>query len=199
MIRTFRCSDTAALFAGERVARFANIAAIATRKLQQIDSAVTLDSLRAPPGNRLEQLKGNRRGQHSIRINDRWRVCFVWKGDGVLEVEIVDYHREATMTIRAPKNGMRPIHPGEVLREDFLKPLGMSANALAKALRVPASRVNDIVLERRGVTVDTAMRLVRYFGGDVQTWLNLQTAYDLKVAEKTIAAKIAKDVEPMAA
>lgn len=102
------------------------------------------------------------------------------------------------MNTRAPKNDMRPVHPGEVLREDFLKPLGMSANALAKALRVPASRVNDIVLERRGVSVDTAMRLVRYFGGDVQTWLNLQTAYDLKVAEKTIAAKIAKDIEPMA-
>ena len=103
------------------------------------------------------------------------------------------------MSIRAPKNGMRPVHPGEVLREDFLKPLGISANALAKALRVPASRINDIVLERRGVTVDTAMRLVRYFGGDVQTWLNLQIAYDLKVAEKTIAAQIAKDIEPMAA
>lgn len=103
------------------------------------------------------------------------------------------------MSTRAPKNGMRPVHPGEVLREDFLKPLGMSANALAKALRVPASRVNDIVLERRGVSVDTALRLVRFFGGDVQTWLNLQTAYDLKIAEKTIASKIAKDIEPMTA
>ena len=80
------------------------------------------------------------------------------------------------MSTRAPKNGMRPVHPGEVLREDYLKPLGISANALAKALRVPASRINDIVLERRGESVDTAMRLVRYFGGDVQTWLNLQTA-----------------------
>lgn len=103
------------------------------------------------------------------------------------------------MSIRAPKNAMRPVHPGEILREEFLKPLGISANALAKALRVPASRINDIVLERRGVTVDTAMRLVRYFGGDVQTWMNLQTAYELKLAEKTIAAKIARDVEPLAA
>ena len=101
--------------------------------------------------------------------------------------------------IPAPRNGMRPIHPGEVLREEFLKPLGMSANALAKALRVPASRVNDIILERRGVSVDSAMRLVRYFGGDVQSWLNLQLAYDVKVAQKTIASKIAKEVEPKAA
>ena len=93
-----------------------------------------------------------------------------------------------THRISAPKNGMRPVHPGEVLREDFLKPLGMSANALANALSVPASRINDIVLERRGVTVDTAMRLTRYFGGDVQTWMNLQIAYEIKNADtkKTI-------------
>ena len=87
------------------------------------------------------------------------------------------------MSIPAPKNAMRPVHPGEVLREEYLKPLGMTANALAKALNVPASRVNDIVLERRGVTVDTATRLVRFFGGDVQSWLNLQTAYNLKIAK----------------
>ncbi len=86
-----------------------------------------------------------------------------------------------------------------MLREEFLKSLGMSANALATALRVPALRINDIVLQRRGVTVDTAMRLVRYFGGDVQSWLNLQLAYDLKVVQKTIASKIAKEVEPKTA
>ncbi len=81
------------------------------------------------------------------------------------------------------KNGMRPIHPGEILREDFLKPMGLSANALAKHLHVPASRINDIVLERRGVTADTALRLSRFFGGDAQSWLNLQTACDLRTAE----------------
>ena len=179
------------------------MSAVATRKLQQIDSAATIDSLRAPPGNRLEQLKGDRRGQYSIRINDQWRVCFVWRRDGVFDVQITDYRREADMkadiSIPAPRNGMRPIHPGEVLREEFLKPLGMSANALARALRVPASRINDIILERRGVSVDTAMRLVRYFGGDVQSWMNLQLAYDLKVARKTIASRIAKEVAPKAA
>lgn len=103
------------------------------------------------------------------------------------------------MAAAAPINGLRPIHPGEVLREDYLLPLGMSANALAHALKVPASRINDIVLERRGVTVDTAMRLVRYFGGDVQSWMNLQTAYEVKVAQKELAPRIAKEVLPMAA
>ena len=97
------------------------------------------------------------------------------------------------------KNGMRPIHPGEVLREDFLKPLGMSANALAKALNVPAPRINDIVRERRGVSADTAMRLARYFGGDARSWLNLQTAYDLRSAEMTSAKRIAREISPAAA
>lgn len=97
------------------------------------------------------------------------------------------------------KNGMRPVHPGEVLREDYLKPLGMSANALAKALHVPASRVNDIVLERRGVTADTALRLTRYFGGsdeDAQGWINMQATYDFKKAQAELAKSIAKEVQP---
>lgn len=97
------------------------------------------------------------------------------------------------------KNGMRPIHPGEILREDFLKPLSLSANALAKALNVPAPRINDIVRERRGVSADSAMRLARYFGGDARSWLNLQTAYDLRSAEITSAKRIAREISPAAA
>src|ERR1035441_9482481 len=97
------------------------------------------------------------------------------------------------------KNGMRPVHPGEVLREDFLRPVGLSANALAKALHVPTPRINDIVRERRGVSADTAMRLARYFGGDAQSWLNLQTAYDLRVAEIANAKRIAREISPAAA
>jgi len=103
------------------------------------------------------------------------------------------------MAKRTVHNGMRPVHPGEILREEYLVPLNMSANALAQALKVPASRINDIVLERRGITVDTAMRLVRYFGGDVQTWMNLQTAYEIKRAEQELADRIANEVAPMAA
>ena len=103
------------------------------------------------------------------------------------------------MSIQAPNNGMRPIHPGEILREDYLKPMGLSANALAQALHVPASRINDIVLERRGISVDTALRLVRYFGGDVQSWMNLQTAYEIREAQATLAEKVEKEVTPLAA
>lgn len=97
------------------------------------------------------------------------------------------------------KNGMRPVHPGEVLREDYLVPLGMSANALAKALHVPTPRINDIVRKRRGITADTAMRLARYFGGDARSWLNLQAAYDLRVAEIENAKRIEREITPAAA
>ncbi len=82
------------------------------------------------------------------------------------------------------KNKMRPIHPGEILREEFMIPLGMTSHALSKALHVPPSRVSDIVQEKRGITADTALRLARYFGGDPQSWMNLQTAYDLKLAAR---------------
>jgi antitoxin HigA-1 len=95
------------------------------------------------------------------------------------------------------KNGMRPVHPGEVLREDYLKPLELSVNALSKRLGIPTSRLNDIVLERRGVSPDTAMRLARYFGGDARSWLNLQTAHDLRVAQISKAKEIERTVEPM--
>ena len=97
------------------------------------------------------------------------------------------------------KNGMRPVHPGEILREDYLIPLSMSANALAKALNVPAPRINDVVRERRGVTADTAMRLARYFGGDARSWMNLQTAHDLRVAEIANAKRIRREISPVAA
>ena len=97
------------------------------------------------------------------------------------------------------KNGMHPVHPGEVLRVDYLLPLGMTAHALAKRLHIPASRINDIVLERLGVSADTALRLAHFFGGDAQSWLNLQTMHDLRVAEIEKASAIAKEIQPLAA
>ena len=92
MIQSFACADTEALFHSKPVRRFKNLEQVARRKLLTLHAAVELDNLRIPPGNRLEALKGNRKGQHSIRINDQWRLCFLWQNSGAYNVEIVDYH-----------------------------------------------------------------------------------------------------------
>jgi toxin HigB-1 len=92
VIRSFKDRRAEALFRGETVARFRSIEAVALRKLDMLDAAAQLADLRSPPGNRLEALRGDRSGQHSIRINDQWRICFVWHDGGAELVEIVDYH-----------------------------------------------------------------------------------------------------------
>jgi len=92
VIQSFKCSDTEALPQRRRVTRWANIEAVARRKLDQLDAAGELRDMSAPPGNRLEALSGSRKGQHSIRVNDQFRVCFAWTPQGPKDVEIVDYH-----------------------------------------------------------------------------------------------------------
>ena len=94
------------------------------------------------------------------------------------------------------RSGMRPVHPGEILREEYLVPLGLSANALARDLHVSAPRINDIVLQRRGVSADTAMRLARYFNNTAAFWMALQSEYDLRVAEVELSERIAREVRP---
>lgn len=96
-------------------------------------------------------------------------------------------------------NRMRPVHPGEILREEYLAELGMSVNALAKALKVPTPRINDVVRGRRGVSADTALRLARYLGTTPEFWLNLQATHDLRVAEESSGKRIAREIRPKAA
>ncbi|MBV6319542.1 HigA family addiction module antitoxin [Duganella violaceipulchra] len=96
------------------------------------------------------------------------------------------------------KNGMRPVHPGEVLLEDYIKPMGVSVRSVALALHVPYSRLSEIIKGERGVTADTALRLERYYGSEAQGWLNLQSAYDLRNAEIKAGKAIAKAVRPLA-
>jgi addiction module HigA family antidote len=94
-------------------------------------------------------------------------------------------------------NNMQPIHPGEILREEYLVPLGMTANALSIKLRVPASRINEIVRERRGITTDTALRLARFFNTTPQFWLNLQMSFDLKQTQRELGDRIEREIHRM--
>jgi addiction module HigA family antidote len=94
---------------------------------------------------------------------------------------------------------LKPVHPGEILHEEFMKPLSLSMNRMALDLRVPVTRIADIVNERRGITADTALRFARYFKNSPTFWMNLQTRYDLEVAEDKIAAKVQRDVQPLQA
>ena len=102
-------------------------------------------------------------------------------------------------TKMANKDRLPPIHPGEILREEFLSPLGMSAHQLAMALRVPATRINDIVNEKRGITADTALRLSRYFGTTSRFWMNVQASWELEVAEDELGDAVKRDVLPRTA
>ena len=95
-------------------------------------------------------------------------------------------------------NNMRPIHPGEIIKEEYLEPLNMSANALALALRVPAPRINDVIRQKRGVSIDTALWLARYFNTTPQFWMNLQISYDLKMAKQNMT-KIENEIIPLQA
>lgn len=92
-------------------------------------------------------------------------------------------------------NGMRPIHPGEILREEFLLPMGLSANALAIALQVPAPRINDVAREKRGISADTALRLARYFGTSAEFWMGLQSDYDLRISARELKT-VLKRIHP---
>ena len=102
------------------------------------------------------------------------------------------------MAPKARRNSRWNIHPGEILREEFLKPMGLSVYAVAKAIRVPSPRINDIVLEKRALTADTAVRLARFFGTSEQFWMNLQASFELRAAKAELAKELAK-IRPRAA
>jgi antitoxin HigA-1 len=95
------------------------------------------------------------------------------------------------------KKKLKPVHPGEILSEEFMAPLGLSMNKMAMDLRVPVTRIADIVNEKRGITAETALRFARYFKNSPTFWMNLQTRYELEVAEDQIAAKVERDVQPL--
>jgi addiction module HigA family antidote len=197
VIKSFKNDLTRAAFEGEASKRFpADLLRVTRRKLQYLSAAVSLNDLRSPPGNRLEALKHDRAGQHSIRVNDQFRICFIWTAEGPTDVELTDYHQTAegyTMTKK-----LAPMHPGEVLREEFLIPLNLSPGALAKVCGVPRTRIERLANESTSVTANTALRLSKALNTSAQLWLNLQNAYDVRTAEIEIGKELAK-IEPIIA
>lgn len=191
MIQSFADPETKLIWTGRRSRKLpSDIQAVALRKLRLLNQTRVLGDLRVPPGNRLEALKADRSGQHSIRINDQWRICFVWLKE--------DRHLSKSSTITAKGTLLPNPHPGDILLEEFLKPMGLSQNALARAVHVAPRRINEIVLGKRDVTADTDLRLARYFGLSEGFFLGLQTDYDLMQRRRQIERDL-KTIRPRAA
>jgi len=212
VIRSFADKLTAAVFDGHRVRAVApHLQDVARRKLKAIDAAKVIDDLRVPPGNRLERLSGERKGQWSIRINDQWGLCFRWEGVDAHDVNHGISLGERNMAIRRDElrktdfsgvaigKRLAPVHPGDVLLSDFIKPMGISRYRVAKNIHVPQRRIDLICRGDAAVSADMALRLGRFFGTTPEFWINLQAQYDLEVAARATGKEIARAVVPLAA
>jgi antitoxin HigA-1 len=156
------------------------------RRLTILESATSLEDLRGLPSNHLEVLRGDRRGQWSIRINRQWRICFSWPQDRPDRPK-----SRLSITMEASMSLPRPVRPGEVIAEE-LDEFGVSASELARQIGVPANRVSQILAGKRSVTGDTALRLGHWFGMSPAFWSNLQSLYELRCGEQAAGCEIAK-------
>ena len=189
-MQRFRDKETERVFEGQNVRRLPDdIKRRARMRLQRVAAATGLSDLRIPPSHRLKALTGDRKGQHSIRINDQWRVCFFWTEQGAWKSRLPTITREQTHEPDRLDSSRRT--PGEILDE-----LGISQYRLAKAIDVPPRRINEIVHGRRSITADTALRIGQALGMTPEFWLNLQKLYDLDLARSSIDIE---NIEPLIA
>ena len=195
MIRNFADKDAEKIWGGAPSRRLpASIQSVARRKLRMLANASVLEDLRIPPANRLEALKGQRKGRHASGST----INGVSASDG-LTVTPTTWKSSITTDIsESIMKSLPNIHPGEVLLEEFLTPLGISQNALARAAGVPPRRINEIVLGKRGVTADTAVRLALALGTSERFWLGLQADFDLEEAHRALG-KTVDQIERIAA
>ncbi len=154
-----------------------------------LNNSQNIRDLQIPPSNRLEKLKGRLKEFYSIRINDQRRIIFKWDKGNATDVAIVDYHYKRKQVKR-----IKNIHPGEILNEEFLLPLGLSAYKLSKDVGIPQTRVSEIIKGNRRITADTALRLSRYFGNTAKFWLGLQDDFDIE-QEELLKAKEFDSIE----
>ena len=182
-IQSFADANTEKVWRRQHVARLGtDIQRAAQKKLRLLNAAGTLGDLRVPPGNRLKKLTGNRAGQHSIRVNDQFRICFTWTAGGPADVEIVDDHEKGG---NAMTKAHDPITPGEILRTEFLEPLEISQYRLAQATGLSQTRIGEIVRGKRRITTETGLRLSRALGTSERFWINIQADHDIDVEHDT--------------
>lgn len=193
MIESFSCPHTQALFETGQSGVLSHLGNSALRKLQLLDCATSLASVQAPLSNRFN-LANTSSCKHSIHVKDLYRLYFFWRDDNPTQVAITT---DPDSIIDMRKNNLPLTHPGEILREDYLLPLGMSCAALAKALHVPTERVDALVNESCPIDPEMALRLTQYFGGDPHAWLALQHSYDLKRFEQVLLDTIRDTIRPL--
>jgi antitoxin HigA-1 len=214
VIRSFADKRTAAVFAGHSVRTLPNqIQGRARAKLLAVDAAKQLDDLRLRRaiGSKRCTAIGAGNAASALTINGGYASNGAKVRHGtsrsrtITEDEAMSIKREdldaGRIDFSDVSTGKRLplIHPGEILRDDFLQPMKISVYTLAQAIKVPRSRINDVVLGRRGITADTAFRLARYFGTTPDFWINLQARYDLDAADRKLRRRIEREVTPRAA
>jgi antitoxin HigA-1 len=193
LIESFSCRHTQALFETGQSDVLSHLGDTALRKLQLLDCATSLASLQAPPSNQFSMATITS-CKHSILVKGLYRLYFFWRDDRPTHVAITTHSNSKNDMM---KNNLPPTHPGEILREDYLLPLGMSCDALAQALHVPAEQVEALVSESSPMTPEMALRLTQYFGGDPHAWLALQHSYDLKQLEQALLPILIDTIRPL--
>jgi addiction module HigA family antidote len=196
MILNWRCAETRRIFAATVSRKFPpDIQRIARRKLLQMHAATELGQLRVPPGNRLESLK--RRPQKGCTASgSTTNGGFVSDGCRATARKSKSWITTDHSFFMKRSKLLENVTPGEILLEDFLKPMGITQYRLAKEIGVPIRRVTEIVQAKRGITADTALRLGRFFNMAPEFWLNLQSHYDLEKEAKALAGRLQKEVRP---
>ncbi len=179
MIRSFSCKKTEKIFNRQFSTEFPpEIQRNALIKMRMWNRVFSSVDLKAPPNNKFSLMRNERKGKFSVSVGDKWILCFSVSNGDFYDLELIS--REG-INSNNEKVRFTPVHPGEILEKEFLIPLLLSQNKLANSLGVPPRRINEIILRKRKITADTAIRLGKYFNTSPEFWLGLQADYELDI------------------
>jgi len=179
MIKSFSCKETEKIFNRQFSGEFPlEMQRTALIKMRMWNRAFFLSDLKAPPNNKFGLMRNERKGKFSASVGNNWILCFSVSNGDFYDVELIS---TTIIKIKNEKIFFTPLHPGEILEKEFLIPLSLSQNKLANSIGVPPRRINEIVLRKRKITADTAIKLGGYFNTSPEFWLGLQTDYELDV------------------